>query len=119
MITIQERKLKLKNAIKSFKSSNQDVDDFMELFQSTSMALRQGNGLIWSDIQSILEELEPKEFKCMYPTFESYMNQVDVILENKVGIGHEHCVDYMWISAYEDKIPPNDTVYDFLYEWLK
>lgn len=46
--------------------------------------------------------------------FREYMQMVDRILTNKVGMDHMDLPDYMWMGAFEDGIEPQDAVQDFI-----
>ena len=47
----------LAKAVEYFKDSVQTKDDYMDLFIAVHRSLRQGSGLVWSQIDEILEEV--------------------------------------------------------------
>ncbi len=48
--------------------------------------------------------------------FSVFMAAVDKLLEDIVGIGHDHLEDWVWMSAYEDEYTPQDAVNAFMEE---
>jgi len=46
------KKEKLTQAIREFQSSQQQPDDYLKLIQASSMSVRQGDGLMWSDVRA-------------------------------------------------------------------
>lgn len=50
------------------------------------------------------------------PGYNAFMKEVDKILENMVGLGHQHLEDWVWYSAYEDEYSPEDAVNAFMEE---
>ena len=46
----------LRKAIQDFYNSDQEVSDYMHLFIVVHAALRQGDGLLWSAVNKILQE---------------------------------------------------------------
>jgi len=55
-----DKKYVLAKAITEFKNSEQTRFDYMKLFIAANSALKQGSGLLWSDINSILGEVLDK-----------------------------------------------------------
>ena len=52
------------NAFKSFLDSDKEAINYVYLFQMVSRVTRQGSGLLWSDIEEVVEGvLEAKELK--------------------------------------------------------
>ena len=54
MIDKQE---KLKQAIIYFEQQDRGVQDYMELFSVVRYCLAQGDGLLWSHVREVLEEV--------------------------------------------------------------
>ena len=46
-----------RGADQEFRDSDQDVDDYFNLIFKSNQCLRQGSGLLWSDIKDILDEV--------------------------------------------------------------
>ena len=47
-------------------------------------------------------------------TFETYMEEVDKILDEKVGIGYMDLPDWHWMDAFEDESTPAEATADFM-----
>jgi len=51
------KKEKFKNAVEIFKNSEQTSEDYLNLIIVSISVLRFGDGLLWSDIEEILNEV--------------------------------------------------------------
>lgn len=49
-------------------------------------------------------------------SYEDFMRNVDKVLSNKIGFGHQDVEDWNWYSAYEDQYTPEDAVDAFMEE---
>jgi len=47
---------KLAEAVRTFKDSEQKPFDYMQLFMVVKSVLKQGSGLLWSDVNEVLQE---------------------------------------------------------------
>ena len=58
---------RMREAIIKFRDSDQEVSDYLYLFMVVSRVTRQGSGLLWSDINEILQEeigYDFDDYKC-------------------------------------------------------
>lgn len=54
------KKEQFKQAVATFKESQQTSEDYMELLRVSASVLRQGGGLMWSDVEAVLQEVVDK-----------------------------------------------------------
>ena len=59
---MQNKTERLREAIIKFRKSDQEVHDYMSLFIVVHAVLRQGSGLLWSDVNEVLAEEIGYEF---------------------------------------------------------
>lgn len=115
---MNNKKEKIYNAVSVFSKSNQNTEDYIDLAQVIQNITSQGNGLLWSEIRKVVDEaLNGSDFKKIYPTYESYMVEVDRLLEDHCGLGHDHLIDYNWMDRYSDEFLATDAVYDYFDEY--
>jgi hypothetical protein len=51
------KKEKFKEAVEEFRNSKQTTEDYLKLISISVQVLRQGDGLTWTSIEEILEEI--------------------------------------------------------------
>lgn len=58
-------------------------------------------------------------------TYEDFTKEVDLILRDLTGMGHEDMPDFMWMSCFEDDISPQESIAEFVannrddMEWME
>lgn len=54
---METKKEQLKKAIEEFRKSDQNKKDYMNLIVVSHRVLKQGSGLLWSDVEEVLEDV--------------------------------------------------------------
>lgn len=54
------------------------------------------------------------EEKTQEEKFAAFMQKVDAILYNKIGLGYEDLDDFAWMDCFMDGTTPKEAVTDFL-----
>jgi hypothetical protein len=54
---MMNKKEKFKQAIEEFRNSKQTTEDYLKFISISEQVLRQGDGLTWTSIKEILEEV--------------------------------------------------------------
>lgn len=53
---MESKQIRLRNAIIKFKESDQTAEDYFNLFVTVHGALQFGHGLLWTDVEAILQK---------------------------------------------------------------